>query len=156
MSLGGLLLFLHITVIFAAITVSFGPAIVLLLAVRTGQVATVRGVALAMRPLGRFIPILFVTGGLFGLLTGINLAYNLLAPWLVIAYVLFAIAMIQGATLSSRFAARLEAAIATARDGPLTPAIAGIFAEPRFKALVGVDYVVTLALVLDMVVKPFS
>ena len=42
---------------------------------------------------------LFISGGLFGLLAAIVGPYskNLLAPWLVIAYVLFIIAMVVGA-----------------------------------------------------------
>jgi len=55
----------------------------MLIAERSGQMALVRGVAIASKPIGVAIPIFFISGGLLGLLTAINVGYNLLAPWLV-------------------------------------------------------------------------
>jgi hypothetical protein len=155
-SLGTLTLWLHITVMFAAITISYGPAFLAALAYRSGRVATVRGVAVAAQPLGPLIPILYVTGGLLGLVTAINFGYNLLAPWLVIAYVLFAMAMITGVTFNRTFGPRLIQATADTPDGPLTPPVLAIFADPRYRFVTTLDNLVLVALLFDMVVKPFS
>ena len=118
MSLTPILLFFHISLIFSAVTISFGPALIMRLAERSGQMALVRGVALASKPIGPAIPILFISSGIFGLLTAINVGYNLLAPWLVIAYVLFLVAMITGIGINRTFLLRLAPLVKDARAGP--------------------------------------
>ena len=156
MSLGTLTLWLHITVMFSAITISYGPALLVDLAFRSGRVGTLRGVALAAQPISRAIPPFYVVGGLFGLVTAINFGYNLLAPWLLIAYVLFASAMITGIAFNSKFGPRILQATADVPDGPLTPPITALFTDPRYRLVTTIDYVVLIALLFDMVVKPFS
>lgn len=156
MTLGLLTLWLHITLMFAAITISFGPSIVLMLAYRAGDAGTLRGLARALTPLDRLIPIFYLGGGLFGLWTAINFGYDLLAPWLVIAYVLFAVAMITGVTFNRTFGPRLVAATADIPDGRLTPAIVEMFADPRYRFVTALDTIVMVALIFDMVIKPFS
>jgi hypothetical protein len=111
---------------------------------------------MASARLGPVIPVLYVTGGIFGLLTAINFGFNLLAPWLVIAYVLFAIAMITGITFSGRFGPRVAAATQGVPDGPLTPAVIALFTAPSYRFVTTLDYVVLVAILFDMVVKPFS
>lgn len=156
MDLVHVFLFLHITLIFFAIIASYGPDIVLRLAFMSGQVATVRGAHVASVRLGPVMPILYVTAGLFGLLTAINFGFDLLAPWLVIAYVLFAIAMLTGIFGDRVFTIRLGELLATAPDGPLTPEIKDLFASTSHRAVTAFNYVWIPVLVFDMVVKPFS
>jgi hypothetical protein len=156
MSLGTVTLWLHITVMFAAIAISFGPAFLVELAYRSGRIAPLRGLALAAVPVGPLIPILYVLGGLLGLLTAFNFGYNLLAPWLVIAYLLFASAMITGISFNRTFAPRLLAATADTPDGPLTPPVTALFTDTRYRLVTTLDYVVVVAILFDMVVKPLS
>jgi hypothetical protein len=156
MSLGTLTLWLHITVMFAAITISFGPAFLVELAYRSGRVGTLRGAAAAAQPFGPVIPILYVLGGLLGLVTAINFGYNLLAPWLVIAYILFASAMITGVTYNRTLGPRIVAATADVPDGPLPAPVKAIFSDPRYRFVATLDIVVVIAILFDMVVKPFS
>jgi uncharacterized membrane protein len=156
MSLGTLTLWLHITLMVSAITVSYGPSLLGDLAYRSGRVEAVRGVALASRRLGPLIPVFYVTGGVFGLLTAINFGFNLLAPWLVIAYVLFAIAMISGIGFSGRFGPRVLAATADVPSGPIPPAVSALFTDSTYRFVTILDYVVVIAILFDMVVKPFS
>jgi hypothetical protein len=156
MDLVHLLLFLHITLIFVAISASYGPELLMRLAYVSGQIATLRGVQLATDRLGPAVPILYLAAGLFGLLTAINFGYDLLAPWLVIAYVLFALAMVTGLLGNRTFAIRLGARLATTPDGPLTPEIRELFSSRGHVALEVFDFFWIPALVFDMVVKPFS
>jgi hypothetical protein len=156
MSLGTLTLWLHITTMFTAIAISFGPALLVELAYRSDRVAPVREMALLAVPIGRVIPILFVLGGLLGLVTAINFGYNLLAPWLLIAYVLFASVLITGVAYNRTLAPRIVHATADVPDGPLTPQIAAIFTDPRYRFVTTLDVVVVIAILFDMVVKPFS
>lgn len=156
MSLGTLTLWLHITAMVTAVTLSYGPAFLADRAYRTGQVAALRGVAVAAQPVGALIPVFYVVGGLLGLWTAINFGYNLLAPWLVIAYVLFAIAMTTGFTFNRNFTPRIIEATAAAPNGPLTPSVTALFTDTRYRLVTVIDYIVVLALLFDMVVKPFS
>jgi uncharacterized membrane protein len=156
MLLGTLTLWLHITTMFAAVTISFGPSVVVQAAYRSGQVAMLRGVVRVIQPIERVIPVFFVVGGLFGLWTAINFGYSLLAPWLVIAYILFATVMVTGITFNRTFSARVEAATADVPDGQLTPAIRALFTDPRYRFVTVLDTVAVIAILFDMVVKPFS
>ena len=151
-----LLTFLHIAGMFIAVMVAFGSGLVMRFAYMTGQVAAVRGVGMASVRLGRFIPILFIIGGLLGFLTAISSGVDLLAPWLVIAYVLFAIAMLIGIVENAPWGRRMGALLAQTPDGPLTPEIRAMFTDTRVVALTVVDYAVVVLVIFDMVVKPFS
>jgi hypothetical protein len=156
MNLSLLILFVHITVMFAAITVGYGSGLMARVAYMTGQVAAVRGVGMAAARLARVIPVLFITGGLFGLFTAIAFGQNLLAPWLVIAYVLYAIALYIGAVETAGWGKRLGAVLATTPDGPLTPEISEMFTDRRVVIVTAIDYLIVAVIIFDMVVKPFS
>ncbi|HJW21519.1 MAG TPA: hypothetical protein VJ506_03730 [Candidatus Limnocylindrales bacterium] len=151
-----LLTFLHITAMFTAVMVAFGSGLVMRVAYMTGQVAAIRGVGMASARLGRFIPILFIIGGLLGLLTAIYTGVDLLSPWLVIAYVLFTIAMLIGIVENAPWGRRMGALLAQTPDGPLTPEITAMFTDTRVVVLTVVDYLVVVLIIFDMVVKPFS
>jgi len=156
MSVTLLLLFLHIAVMFAAITVSLGTNLFFRLAYMTGQVAAVRGVAMIAQRAGPLIPMLFIAGGLLGLLTAISFGFNLLAPWLVIAYVLWVIAMVLGFTGSRAFGPKIGAALAASPDGPITPELRAVVSEQRYRLESIIEYVIIVSVIFDMVVKPFS
>lgn len=151
-----LLIFAHITVMFAAVMVAFGSGLVMRVAYMTGQVAAVRGVGMAAARLGVWIPILFVIGGLLGLLTAISFGQDLLAPWLVIAYVLWTLAMLIGIVENRPWGEKIGRLLMQTPDGPLTPEISAMFTDTRVVALTIVDYVIVIAVIFDMVVKPFS
>lgn len=151
-----LLLFLHILLIFTGITVGYGITTMLRVAYSTGQVAALRGVGMTAARLGRYIPFLFITGGLFGLLTGITFGYNLLAPWLIIAYALFVVAMAIGGMENEPFGKKLGALLMKTPDGPLTPEIRELFDDRRTVVLTVIDYLLPVLLIFDMVVKPFG
>lgn len=151
-----LLLWLHILSMFSAVTLTMGSSALLLLAERSGQTAVVRGVGFAGRMNGAIGSLLFFLGGFFGLLTAINFGFNLLAPWLLIAYALFIVAMVLGFGIHRPFGIRLGNVLATAQDGPISGAVAEVLANPLERVAVIVDVVVIAAIIFDMVVKPFS
>ena len=156
MNLTPVLIFLHITVMFAAITVGYGGGLVMRVAYMTGQVVALRGVGMSVARLAPLIGPLFLTGGALGLLAAISFGQNLLAPWLVIAYVLFAAAMGIGITENRSFAMKLGKLLATTPDGPVTPEIRAMFSDARTVWLTVIDYVIVVVILFDMVVKPFS
>jgi hypothetical protein len=70
--------------------------------------------------------------------------------------VLFGIAMVNGFAVHAPSGRRVFEALRAAPDGPLTPAAAAVIDDPRERIVGIVDYVIIVALLFDMVVKPFS
>jgi hypothetical protein len=150
------LLFFHITTMITAVTISYGPGTVLFLAVRAQRFDQARLLIVAMAPFERLIPAFYVVGGLFGLATALSSGFNLLAPWLVIAYVLWIIAMATGGAVHARYHQGLQRQFAGVVEGPISDELALAIADPRERSAAIVDYVVIVLLLFDMVVKPFS
>ena len=156
MSVPLLFLFLHITFFVVAITISYGPLLLLRLAYRTGEVGNIRGLAVIHSGLGPLTFVMYMLGGFFGLLTAINFHVNLLAPWLVIAYVGFTIAVLLGVTHNRIWPIRLADAVNRTPDGPLTPEIRDLFMNRTTVAVLVIDIVWVPVMIFDMVIKPFS
>ena len=151
-----LLLVAHLSLIFTGVTVAWGPLLPVWIAYGSGQLALVRATtSIAMR-LGNLIPVLYMSGGLFGLLTAIAFGHDLLAPWLVIAYVLFAIATVTGIRWTGPHLARMAELANEAPDGPIPAPLAELFRSSSAVALWAVDVALVFMVVFDMVVKPFS
>jgi hypothetical protein len=151
-----LLLFLHITFFVIAITISYGPLLLLRLAYQTGEVGNIRGLAVVHSRLGPFTFVMYMLGGIFGGLTAIAFGFDLLAPWLVIAYVAFAIAVLTGVTENRTWPLRLAEAVRRTPDGPLTPEIRDLFMNRRTLAVLALDIAWFFVIIFDMVIKPFS
>ena len=157
MDLIHLWLFLHIAVIFTAITAGYGVTLMMRLAYMSGQVGIMLGVGYAAGKVGPRVPILFIAGGVFGLLTAIATGTDLLAPWLVIAYVLFAIAMVIGIVETAPTAQKLGSLLMAADvTQPIPASVRELFDSPRARWLLVIDVLIPFLVVFDMVVKPFS
>jgi hypothetical protein len=155
MSLGLLLLFGHITVMISAIMVSFGPALMFQVAQNMGNVAMLRALATPTW-IGVSIPILYVVGGLLGLAAAINFGTNLLVPWLVIAYALWVFAMLTGVAVHRPYFIKANTVLQAAPDGRMSPEVVALLADPRERWASIADYAIIVAILFDMVVKPFS
>ena len=151
-----LLLFLHITFFITAITISYGPLVLLRVAYQTGEVGNIRGPAVVHSRLGLLTFLMYLFGGIFGGLTAIAFGFDLLAPWLVIAYVAFAIAMLTGLTANRTWPLRLAEAVKRTPDGPLTPEIHDLFMNRRTLSVLAIDIAWFFVIIFDMVIKPFS
>jgi len=150
-------LFLHIAVIFTAITVGYGVTLLLQIAYMSGQVGIMRGVGYAAGKVGPIVPGIFIAGGLFGLLTAIATGTDLLAPWLLIAYVLFVIAMLIGIFETAPTGRKLGPLLMAADPSqPIPAAVRELFDSPRARWLLWIDVLIPFLFVYDMVVKPFS
>ena len=64
--------------------------------------------------------------------------------------------MAVGVAVNRTFAISLDGLLRRTPDGPLSSEIAQLFLEPRVRAATVIDYVVLVAILFDMVVKPFS
>jgi len=151
-----ILLFLHITFFIVAVTISYGPPMLLRLAYRTGEVANLRGLALLHARLGPLTFVTYMLGGIFGGLTAIAFGFDLLAPWLLIAYVAFAIAVLLGITEDRTWPLRLAEAVKRTPDGPITPEIRNLFMNRTTLAVLAINIAWLPVIIFDMVIKPFS
>ena len=156
MDLRYLLLVAHLSLIFSGVVVAWGPLLPVWIAFGSGQVGLVRATSSVALRLGNVIPILYMSGGLFGLLTAIAFGKDLLAPWLVIAYVLFAVATVTGIRWTGPHLVKIAELAKEAPDGPIPAPLAVLFTSSAARVLWAFDVALVFVLVLDMVVKPFS
>src|SRR5215210_3725740 len=154
--LPGVLVFLHISFMFIGVTLSYGPPLLFLIALRIGRTENVRSVLVAVRPVIRLIPIVYGLGALFGVLAAVNLGYNLFAPWLLIAYVLFVVLIGIGAGIVGPRLERIGEMVATAPDGPLPAEVRPAATAGGFLWIEVVDFAGLFVIIFDMVLKPFS
>jgi hypothetical protein len=147
-----LLLLLHILTMFTAVTMGAGTLLFVLVAARTGRTRT--ALEIAALPTERFIPPTYMVGGLFGLAAGLAFGYNLLAPWLVIAYLLFAVATAWGIRVTSPAMRRL-ANVAATGDMQANAIDVNRMLGRALTIDAGFTFLLIGLIVLDMVVKPF-
>ena len=151
-----LLVFVHLAVTFTAVSMSYGSQLLLLAAIRSNRADSVRGVTSSTLLVGGIVPALFVVGGLFGLAAAWVAGFPLLAPWLVISYVAFAILAVSGVMLTGPNYDRLRSSLAGSGDGPLSSDTRKVISSTAFRGGVVLDLALLGLLVADMVVKPFS
>lgn len=157
MEIGVVFKFLHISTMIAAVTLALGPSFVFDRVAASGDVIATRAFLSRMAIFDRLIPGLFVTGALFGLLAAATIGFNLLAPWLVIAYTLFVGMLAMHGTVGSRWRMALGRTLAAVPAGAATsPDVATVASATVGKVLYWVTAAVTVITVFDMVAKPFS
>jgi hypothetical protein len=148
--------FLHILTMFLAVTVSFGPEVLDRLAIRTREVSTIRSAFRLHGRIGPAIPILFLLGAAFGLVAVFTGGFNPFRPWLLIAYVVFILALVNGGAIMARWGARVGAlAQASPMEAP-SAELAAAIDDPRIRAAFWIEALLLTAVIFDMVIKPFS
>lgn len=150
------LVFLHLAVIFTAVAMSYGSLLLLLVAIRSNKSENVRGITGTTLLVGAVVPMLFVLGGVFGLAAGWVSGTPLLAPWLVISYVAFAVLAAAGAMLEGPNYMRISDSVGADGEGPLNAETRAFVRSTRFRGAVILDVSLLALLVFDMVIKPFS
>jgi hypothetical protein len=149
-------IFLHIAVMFSAIAVAQGPLILLVAAVRRRDVPGIRGLLRAQFPLARWIPAVFGVGVVLGVIAVFTNGFDPLRPWLLIAYILTAIAAVLPRFSAGAWSQRLGMAAATSPDDAPSPELAAVMDDPRARSMLWLDFGVVVLLIADMVIKPLS
>jgi len=148
--------FLHVTVMFFAVALSLGSAVLIRVAGRTRRARSIQGVAEIAASFGNYLGPIFVLGGLLGLATAIVSGLNLLTPWLVIAYVLFALGAGTGALGEGKWTAEVARAAAANPEPEAGPALVALLTSTRGNIVFGAFASFVVLLIFDMVLKPFS
>jgi len=148
--------FLHIAAMFCAVGVSVGTDIMAHRIAGTGDVRSIRTFFVQARQLVMLMPILFLTGLALGLVTAVSGALNLLAPWLVIAYILFALTLALHATIGARWFRRMDALAVASPDAQASPELLAEARAPSARYLTWYTIAMVIFFVFLMVTKPFS
>jgi Predicted integral membrane protein (DUF2269) len=143
-------LFLHILTMFTIVAFHSGPQILALAAARTGQNGALGPIASLYERTGRTVPPLGILGALLGIATGLTGGFNLLAPWLLIAYALFVLLVVFGGVVSAPYILRIGEA--AREDRPNLRELIG----PRLTLIVTSDALILVLIIADMVLKPFA
>jgi hypothetical protein len=151
-----LFVFLHVLSMFAAVAATFGSAFLAHRAVATRHVPTIRGVFSMAKTLAQAGPIFFIVGLLFGLVAIFTQGLNPFRPWLLIAYVLFAIAMAVGIRIHAPYARAVGMAAEASPDAAPSPELNRAIDNPQETFAYWLDYAVVIVIIFDMITKPFG
>jgi predicted integral membrane protein DUF2269 len=148
--------YLHIVSMFFAVALAVSTEIVLRRVAASGDPVAIRTVVERLRPLGNVATLLFVAGVAFGIVAALTGQINLLAPWLLLAYVAFVAATLIGIFVTDPWTRRLEAAAVATTEGGTADALQDVLADPVARAATWTLMALIAVLVFLMVVKPFA
>jgi uncharacterized membrane protein len=147
---------LHIASMFAGVSLVLGMGSVAGLVARKGDVRSIRSTFPIFNNLARFIPVFFILGVVFGLATAWVGGFDLLRPWLLIAYVLFIAASALGAGIEGPWQQKVLAAANSSPDDAPSIELMRIVHDPRERFAFWATIVILAAFLVDMVFKPFG
>jgi hypothetical protein len=141
--------FLHVSAMFAATSLAVGPIVVYYLVARTGDAGALKTAMRFDEALERTAGGFYGLGILVGAAAALTGSLDLTAPWLLTAYALVVVLIVNNLYLSLRMRALRELAIAGN-----TPALAALSRARALTASIAALGLITLALVYTMVAKP--
>lgn len=143
---------LHVLAMFAAVALSYGTIALLWVAARARDIEGLRGVSTSIGRLRKVIPIAYMVGIVLGLLSVFAVGFDPLQGWLLAAYVLTAIAIVSANVVTGPWLSRVSTELAAM---PATAAVPPAFRDRRAVTLLVADALVIVAIIADMVLKPF-
>lgn len=153
---GVILKFAHIGTMFMAVGVAVGTEIMAHRVAGSGNVSAIRTFFAQAKPVMLLIPILYVGGMLFGLAAGVVGAFDLFAPWLLLAYGLFLLTFLLHRTIGAPWFERMTALSTAAVDGPVPPELDAVIHDRWAGLLFWYTIAMIIGFVFIMVVKPLS
>jgi hypothetical protein len=144
-----LLKFLHISSMFAATSLAVGPIVVYYLIARTGDASALKTAMRFDEALERTAGGFYGLGILLGVAATLTGNLDLTAPWLLLAYALLVLLIVNNLYLSLRMRALKQLA-----GGGNSAALGALSRERALTASIAALGLITLALVYTMVGKP--
>jgi hypothetical protein len=145
--------FLHIAFMFTAVAGTVFPEVYLHFVASTREPRTIATVAHIAERIGKVIPVFFVGGAIFGLITAWTGELDFTAPWLLATYVLFVTAMAVGLLFSDPWVGRLRTAALASGDAP-SAELSGVIDESRAKIASAWLMLTVVVIIALMVFKP--
>lgn len=143
----------HVVLVLAALALALGPEVLIFLAARSGNARNIRFLVDLAAPLTKLAPVTFVLALAAGLTMAVRGGYDLLAPWLVASYLLFALALVVDVALHIPWVTRLRAAASASGDEP-SAELSSALADRRGLVSLCVGPTVFVIITVLMVVKP--
>ena len=156
MSFGGIFIFLHIFTMFVAVALLVGTALMLQRVAATGNVTAIRTTFGAAAPLARTTSMVYGVGLLLGIIAAIVAQFNLLAPWLIVTYVLVAVSMYVNTRIVGKWAANVGRAAATNQGDAPSPELQQLINAKTATQATYANIVIIALIVFVMVFKPLS
>ena len=150
-----LFILLHILTMFTAVALGYGATAWLWLSARSRDLVAIRGMMSAFNRYEKVIPATFTLGIALGLVAVFTNGFNPLEPWLVIAYLLAAGLVVTGSQVLNPWLHRVSDAVA-GLHGDRLETLPAPFTDRRSVSLLVLDSAMLVAIIADMVLKPFS
>ena len=149
-------IFLHVFTMFLAVALAVGSELVLHRVAATENVAAIRTIFGAAKPLVKAIPMAYGIGFLLGIVAAIVASFNLLAPWLLISYVLFIITSVLGGRVIGGWAEKVEQAAAQNQGDTPSAELKALLHDQRATQGIIANLIVIALIIAMMVFKPFG
>lgn len=148
--------FLHILSMFGAVSLFLGGEAILGATTRSMDVRAIRRVARTTKITDNIGIVLFLVGVGFGVGTAWVGDFDFFQPWLIIAYALAGLVVVEGFVYFEPHGARLRAAADQSPDEAPSEELARLI-NPRRETIIMVqDTLLWASIIFVMVVKPFS
>ena len=148
--------FLHIATMFAAVTGTLGPTLLLRRIGKSGDVPAIRRSFAMAAPIIKVAPGLYGLGAALGVVAIFTNGFNPFQPFLLIAYGLFVVATFVGIRFNAPWFQRVAEASAASPDAAPSPELTAEIESPIARFLDWFDPIIILLFIFDMVVKPFG
>jgi hypothetical protein len=143
---------IHVLVMFLAVALSYGTIVLLWVAARSRDVDGLRGISRSIGRLQRVVAPTYMLGIVLGIVAIFANGFNPTAGWLIAAYILTAVAIISASAIVAPWLKRVDAELAVPGSSDTVPAA---FSDRRALPLLVLDAGVIVALIADMILKPF-
>ena len=147
--------FLHVISMFAAVSLFVGVSVLFERLLATRDVPAIRRFESVSVPVVRVAIVVVLLGLVFGLITVGDENFSYTATWVVIAYFLFAGLFALG-PLEGRSQTKIYAAAKSSPDDAPSPELEAQITSTGRRVLVMTSMVLYVAIIYDMVMKPFS
>jgi hypothetical protein len=148
------LMFLHVSLMFLATALAVGPIVVFVLILRVGDRETVRRAFDFAEPIARAAGVLYGLGVVLGVVTALSGGIDLTSAWLVTAYPLVALLIVNG-LFAERWMKQVERAAGESAADVGGAALLETWRRSRTPLWsLGATIAITLGIVFVMVVKP--
>jgi len=149
--------YLHIVAMFFFVAMALSGEIVTRRVAMSQDVGAIRTTVKSVKVLVGPVALgLLVSGLVFGFIAALTGQMNLLAPWLILAYVAVAAAAVLGFAVTDPWVGRLERAAESSSPQSPSPELVAVIREPLARYATFALIFLIAFLVFVMVVKPLS
>jgi hypothetical protein len=148
--------YLHIVSMFFAVALTVSGELVLRRVATTLDARVIHTTVERIKPLGTAASALLLVGVLFGVIAALTGQINPFAPWLLLSYGAFLVAMAVGVLITDPWAERLGRVAAATSAGGSSEELRAVVDDPRARWSIALLMALIATIVFMMVVKPLS